>query len=120
MQSTGPTTSAASDPGYDPDHDECKMQFSQSQMPSSYILFLISVEYWILSTDYTSYAVTYSCHHTYEDGTCDKQREALWVLSRTPTLPHTVEKKVDEAIRGACLDPVQVIDNQGTCRVKTM
>ncbi|XP_022106025.1 uncharacterized protein LOC110987537 [Acanthaster planci] len=74
-----------------------------------------AVEYWILSTDYTNYAVTYSCHHTYEDGTCDKQREALWVLSRTPTLPEGVGRRVDEAIRGACLDPVQVTDNLEVC-----
>ncbi|XP_038045827.1 uncharacterized protein LOC119720270 [Patiria miniata] len=74
-----------------------------------------AVEYWILSTDYTSYAVTYSCHRTYEDSTCDKQREALWVLSRTPSLPHRVERKVDQAIRGVCLDPVLVTDNQEVC-----
>ncbi len=73
------------------------------------------VQYWILSTDYTSYAITYSCHQTGADGTCDKQREALWVLSRTPALPEGVEKKVDEIIRGVCLDPVQVIENEEIC-----
>ncbi|XP_071802069.1 uncharacterized protein [Asterias amurensis] len=73
------------------------------------------VPYWILSTDYTNYAITYSCHVTEEDGTCDKQREVLWVLSRTATLPEEVERKVDEIIRGVCLDPVQVIQNEDVC-----
>ena len=35
------------------------------------------------------------------------------MLSRTATLPEEVERKVDEIIRGVCLDPAQVIQIEG-------
>ncbi|XP_041352780.1 retinol-binding protein 4-like [Gigantopelta aegis] len=40
--------------------------------------------YWVLKTDYTSYAVVYGCHSVTSDGACNGTRS--WIWSRTKTL----------------------------------
>lgn len=41
--------------------------------------------YWILGTDYESFAVVYTCWKHLEDGTCDPSESYVWTLSRTMT-----------------------------------
>ncbi|XP_077986464.1 uncharacterized protein LOC144440893 isoform X2 [Glandiceps talaboti] len=64
--------------------------------------------YWVLSTDYTSYAVVYSCTVEKDDGTCHEHNTMVWILSRTQELPDGVTDTVNDVIRSSCIDPEEV------------
>ena len=80
-----------------------------------FFLFFFSVrDYWILSTDYTNFAVIYTCHTISENSTCDPEAEEVWVLSRTPTLDRSYLSHINNIVESACMEPEELVDNLGT------
>uniref|UniRef100_A0A182MT65 Apolipoprotein D n=1 Tax=Anopheles culicifacies TaxID=139723 RepID=A0A182MT65_9DIPT len=55
--------------------------------------------YWVLDTDYTSFAVVWSCEPFYKDAS--KNVLGFWVFSRNPTFPtdEAVVKRVDDLVK---------------------
>ncbi|XP_026333313.1 uncharacterized protein LOC113240270 [Hyposmocoma kahamanoa] len=62
------------------------------------------MEYWVLSTDYTSYSLVYSC--TYNPET-DTRRVFSWKLSRTKELSSTANQEINNVMSG-----IPVLDQQ--------
>lgn len=65
--------------------------------------------YWVIDTDYTSYAVVYACFHVNAtSGTCDSNQVNAWVVGRDKTLS---EAKMNASIAliedQLCLDFTQ-------------
>ncbi|XP_021946527.1 apolipoprotein D [Folsomia candida] len=62
--------------------------------------------YWILDTDYESYAVVYSC-----DDFCRGRQhsKSIWVLGRTALLPQQVIHRIYDKIKVLGLDPKRLI-----------
>ncbi|ODM97170.1 Apolipoprotein D [Orchesella cincta] len=69
--------------------------------------------YWVLDTDYESYAVVYSC----EDFCRGRQHaESMWVLGRTAVLPSQVTNRIYDRIKIMGLDPKRLIKvDQSKC-----
>ncbi|XP_053667475.1 apolipoprotein D-like [Anopheles marshallii] len=55
--------------------------------------------YWVLDTDYTSFAVVWSCEPFFKDAS--KNVLGFWIFSRNPTFPtdEAVVKRVDELVK---------------------
>uniref|UniRef100_A0A182QHE2 Lipocalin/cytosolic fatty-acid binding domain-containing protein n=1 Tax=Anopheles farauti TaxID=69004 RepID=A0A182QHE2_9DIPT len=55
--------------------------------------------YWVLDTDYTSFAVVWSCEPFFRDAS--KNVLGFWIFSRNPTFPtdEAVVKRVDELVK---------------------
>ncbi|KAK3091965.1 hypothetical protein FSP39_024039, partial [Pinctada imbricata] len=71
---------------------------------------------WVLSTDYSHYAVIYGCTSQNEDGTCRTYSSTLW--SRARTLSRHFQRKAHNILSSVCLDPndmYKVDQNHGRC-----
>uniref|UniRef100_A0AAG5D074 Apolipoprotein D n=1 Tax=Anopheles atroparvus TaxID=41427 RepID=A0AAG5D074_ANOAO len=55
--------------------------------------------YWVLDTDYTNYAVVFSCEPFFKDPS--KNVLGFWIFSRTPTYPtdEAAVKRIDELVK---------------------
>ena len=61
-----------------------------------------TVPYWIISTDYTHYSVTYGCDVINETGGCDAAHAALW--SRRPLLSDVWKNKTHQVFSVICIN----------------
>ncbi|XP_055335556.1 apolipoprotein D-like isoform X2 [Paramacrobiotus metropolitanus] len=69
----------------DPIHDPGKMKIRFPNVTAGFVP-VMDTDYWILDTDYTSYAVVWSCTSMDIFGASFMNAQSLWVLSRTPEL----------------------------------
>ncbi|OQV19625.1 putative Apolipoprotein D [Hypsibius exemplaris] len=65
----------------------------------------IPIPYWVLDTDYTNYAVVYSCINP--QGNATIAQEFAWVLSRQPMLQEQFMEAARGAIQRNNVDPVE-------------
>ncbi|KAK3589779.1 hypothetical protein CHS0354_021112 [Potamilus streckersoni] len=76
--------------------------------------------YWVLRTDYTRYAVVYSCWRVTQDGSCDPDRTYIWTLSRRPTGHSQSElHEIYTALHSACIkaDNLIPVIHSGYCNL---
>ncbi|XP_076100920.1 retinol-binding protein 4-like [Mytilus galloprovincialis] len=62
--------------------------------------------YWVLSTDYESYAVVFTCWNTLEDGTCDPEESYIWTFTRSLS-GHSLSDlaAINDAVPFVCMSP---------------
>lgn len=71
------------------------LRFRTHPIPNSTLAATdISANYWVLGTDYDSYAVVWGCFGV---GTT-LRAESAWILSRTPTLTPQAEAEVQRYV----------------------
>ncbi|XP_035685281.1 uncharacterized protein LOC118421882 [Branchiostoma floridae] len=66
---------------------------------------------WILDTDYQNYALLYNCLVRNSDGTCRRNMNLAWILSRRPTLSAEMRKKLDQKLYTVCVIPYNRLTN---------
>ncbi|XP_066295696.1 uncharacterized protein [Branchiostoma lanceolatum] len=66
---------------------------------------------WILDTDYENYALLYNCLVRNSDGTCRRNMNLAWILSRKPTLPTDMRKRLDQKLYTVCVIPYNRLTN---------
>lgn len=74
---------------------------------------------WLVQTDYTSYAVLYSCWQEREDGSCEPSSAYIGYLQRTKDpLPERTEEEIRTVIGQSCIDPnvLRPVPHQGYCQ----
>ncbi|XP_025105857.1 lazarillo protein-like [Pomacea canaliculata] len=59
------------------------------------------IDYWVLNTDYTSYAIVYSCVAR-TNNTCDTARSWLW--GRMTSLPEQVKENAKTVFQNLCMN----------------
>lgn len=72
----------------------------------------MTVDYWILRTDYSNYAVAYGCTNRASDRTCEHAQAALW--SRTPTLEDDYVETAGQMFSSVCLNLTTFIQTTKT------
>jgi len=65
----------------------------------------VAAPYWVLATDYTSYAMVLSCTNFF-----GYRLEYAWILSRTPTIEPSLKAALLSKFKAATVDPAQFID----------
>ncbi|XP_072176508.1 uncharacterized protein [Diadema setosum] len=73
------------------------------------------VNYWILDTDYDHYAITYTCHRLYEDGSCDPSSQGLWILGRQQEIDAQFWPRIKEVVESACVSFSGIIPSSDPC-----
>lgn len=94
-------------PERDPLPAKLTVQFSPEQPTSIY---------WTLSTDYSNYAVVWSCREL-PNG---RSNESAWVLSRTPEVSLAVRNRYEEVLRqnNIVLEAMRTTNQQlAACRI---
>ncbi|KAL3872882.1 hypothetical protein ACJMK2_036063 [Sinanodonta woodiana] len=64
------------------------------------------MNFWVVKTDYISYAVIYGCIHEEMTGNCSDAR--VEILSRNPHLPDHFHTTVHSSIRALCVNPADI------------
>uniref|UniRef100_UPI00358FABBD retinol-binding protein 4 n=1 Tax=Myxine glutinosa TaxID=7769 RepID=UPI00358FABBD len=75
-------------------------------------------EFWVIDTDYNSFAVTYSCRKRKEDGSCSDSYSLVFSRS-LEKLPLATKRRINLAQRRLCLvSQYYRLLNNGECAVK--
>ncbi|XP_041480848.1 uncharacterized protein LOC121428339 isoform X2 [Lytechinus variegatus] len=72
-------------------------------------------DYWIVYTDYTHYALVYSCGTKNLDGTCQEDAAKVWLLSRHPKMSDFARSYLVSRMRDLCMDPRNLVDTPSEC-----
>ncbi len=63
---------------------------------------MVTLDYWILRTDYNNFALTYGCTLEANDGTC--QHAHTWIWSRTNTLADNYIETARQIFNSVCVN----------------
>uniref|UniRef100_A0A8C4Q116 Retinol binding protein 4, plasma n=2 Tax=Eptatretus burgeri TaxID=7764 RepID=A0A8C4Q116_EPTBU len=75
-------------------------------------------DFWVIDTDYNSFAVTYSCRERNEDGSCSDSYSLIFSRS-LEELPRATKRRINSAQRRLCLaKQYRRLLNDGKCPVK--
>ncbi|XP_071948896.1 retinol-binding protein 4-like [Antedon mediterranea] len=74
-----------------------------------------SDDYWVIETDYKSYAIVYSCQLYLADGTCSYNHTSVWMLSRTLTVQPAVYTRMVKLLENLCISEDRIIRTLQNC-----
>ena len=68
-------------------------------------LLYISADFWVVETNY-QYAIIFGCHQLDTDGICHRDHVLVYILARSPSIPHSIKHHIQKVIqRDLCVDP---------------
>lgn len=70
----------------------------------------------ILYTDYDNAIVLYVCLEVDYGGHCVPGYQRIFMMGRKPSLNPELRSHLNDVVRGACFDPDELKDADGTCK----